>query len=400
MVFVTQNDMGGLGGALQQVGGALGQAFQKRGQRERQQRAGNVIQQALAQAQEGGQPLNAQGLTGVLSSLIGQGVDPQLLSPFLQILQPQLKEQAKVSAYQNYHNPMESSQQNLSPIDQIKVSQQEKITPEGISVTDKEQIQPEGEFESAVDAPLFRGKPITEEVIEKYARSPFARDNKTADRLSTQVNEYNKLKGKYNLETAKENRAAVKEYAKPYLDLTKLKATEKKISRLNELITDKKVGRNANLKSFLNALLEGKGNEKLTEIFKTPEEQELGYLLRDFYNTKEIGGSNPSTKEVMLTLATLVDRFKTPEANAKIGKGLLEHARSMRLKGESSLKNLDKGMKLGEFISTVENDVQHLNSFIEASPKDTVPMRSPQGELWHIKKNKINEAKKKKFKEL
>lgn len=401
MVYTTP-DLSGLGPAIQNVGSALGQVLQHRGLQQQQlqqrQRSGNLIQEAIAQATAEGQPLTAERMAGIWGSLAGAGVDPNLFSPLLEILTPQLKEDAKIKAYENYDQ--QRSARGLSPLEEVKLSQREKITPQGISVTETEKIQPMGEFERSVEVPTFKGQPITQELIESYERSPFGRDNRTAQRLATDLHEYNKLKGKYNLDTAKENRAAIKEYSKPYLDLTKLKETEKKIQRLAHLINEKKVGRKTDVGTYMQALLEGKGNERLTEIFKTPEEQELGYLLRDFYNTKEIGGSNPSTKEVLLTLGTLVDRFKTPEANKKIAEGLLNHARSMRLKGEAVLKNMDKGMKLGEFISTIENDVQNLNSFIDSTPPDSVPMISPEGELWYIKKSKVNEAKKSRFKNL
>jgi hypothetical protein len=231
-------------------------------------------------------------------------------------------------------------------------------------------------------------------MISSYEESPFERDNKIAQRLGKDLNQYNKLKGKYNLDIGKENRAAIKEYSKEYMDLSKLKDIEKKMTRLNELINSDKIGKSKNIGSFLQALVAGKDNEYINTLMQTPKEQELGNLLIDFYRTKDLGGSNPSTKEVMLSLATLVDRFKTPEANKQIGKRLLDLSRSRRFKGESIVRNLDKGMKLGEFISTIEGDVENWSELLNSVTKDEVMMIKPNGDPYIIPKNKVAEAKK------
>ena len=52
MVFVTQNDMGGLGQALQQVGGALGKAFQQRGEATRLQQILNPTSPSITQEEQ------------------------------------------------------------------------------------------------------------------------------------------------------------------------------------------------------------------------------------------------------------------------------------------------------------------------------------------------------------
>lgn len=403
MISVLQNPANAWGPAIGNIGNVLGQALgtglEKYGQQKKQKQEGNLIQQAIDQIGEQG--LSYENVLQQLGRLYGQNINPQSLSPLLKVLEPLLNASAKNQAYLDFDKKRQEARNvPASPIDEIK--SQKNIPSESPNEQRRvpSQNAPQSDFGNLVPRPTFENQPIDEDLINSYEASPFERDNKIAQRLANSLRDWEKLKGKYTLENAKENRAAVREYSKPYTDVTKLKDTVRKMERVQELISSKKIGRNKNIGSFLNALIEGKGNEAVTTLFKTPPEQELGYLIRDLYNTKDIGGSNPSTKEVLITLSTLPERFKTPEANKKIAEGLLNLAYQNLFKGESVLNNLDKGLPLGQFISETENYASNLNDLRKKVGKNEVLMFSPEGEPWFIKKDQVEKAKKAKFRKV
>lgn len=396
------------GAAIANIGNTLGEALEtgllERGRRQKKQKATGIVNEALQTLQKEG--FTEQNILNTLNQITSANIPKEIASPLMEVISPYLKEFAKQNAYMAFDEnrkgrifgDQQEEEGSPSPMEQLK-NQQNRPPGDTPTTPQKESTEPsevtESTFEEIIEKPTFEGEPISEDIIRSYERSPYQRDQETAQSLRSDLREYNKLKGKYKLETQKENRAAVREYSKPYYDITKLKEVTRKMDRLWDLVNNKQIGRTKNLGTFLNALIEGRDNEAFKTIFKTPQEQELGHLLRDLYNTKDIGGSNPSTREVLITLATLPDRFKTPEANAKIAEGLRNLAYKNLYKGRSVLSNLDKGLELGKFISTVEDEASQFMEYKKNSPPGTVLMITPEGELFNVKKEKVGGARKK-----
>lgn len=135
---------------------------------------------------------------------------------------------------------------------------------------------------------------------------------------------------------AAENRAAIKELKAPYKDMRKLRKHVKDAEKARNIIL------NSGKFSFdetwfrgaLSAIADVRGYEAAKDILQTPEQQMMFSLLYDQLRPKELGGSNPSTKEVILSMSKLPNPYKGKAANAYIIGNILKDAKLQEYQGK------------------------------------------------------------------
>ncbi len=130
----------------------------------------------------------------------------------------------------------------------------------------------------------------------------------------------------------RENRKEIAQYSKPFENVSELQSNVKKLQEAKNIIESE----DFNVSKFrkgITGILEGE-ESPVAELFKTPAQQKLFALLRDSLKPKDIGGSNPSTREVLIAMSAIPSYLKGKEANKYIIDKMIEAAE----------QNLDKGM--------------------------------------------------------
>lgn len=177
-------------------------------------------------------------------------------------------------------------------------------------------------------------------------------------------------------EIRKEDRAEIAKYSEPYRDLTMIDTSVKKLEKAKDLIQNRKVSLDQNqFRRLATAILEDEDYSAVAQYFKTDEQKMLFALLKDYFKTKDIGGSNPSTKEVLLSLSTLPSENLGQEANVALVNELLKDAKARQFKGNkiNELRSSNKKYNFGEFQKMVEDDVkQNLEPLEKDYQKDLV----------------------------
>ena len=179
-------------------------------------------------------------------------------------------------------------------------------------------------------------------------------------------------------ERFKENRKEILDYSKNFEDTAKLKGN---IDRLKEA---QKLVERIDPNIFRKALLSFAQGGKYADLLKTEDEQKLFSLLRPFLNTREIGGANPSTPEVLITLESLPGLTKKKGANKYILNQLLKDAERDFNKGRviQNLRKINPNADPAQFKDLVERKV--------TSPSN-VRLRL-NGKLVEVPENKLKDA--------
>lgn len=181
-----------------------------------------------------------------------------------------------------------------------------------------------------------------------------------ANQIREDVRIENNAKNKISSDIAKEDRANIKEFSKPFEDVQKL---QKYVSDLEEAekIVDKP---NFNLdenwtRNLMVGILEGKEKTQLiADFLKTADQQRFFQLVYPALKAKELGGSNPSTREVLLSMQKLPSMYKGKSANKFLVKNILQDAKVDLAKGQtiSELQKI-KGLSYGDFKDKVNETV-------------------------------------------
>ena len=136
-------------------------------------------------------------------------------------------------------------------------------------------------------------------------------------------------------EIRKEYRDQIVKYSEPYQDINKIETGVNKLKEAQKLIQSGRVSLDDNwVRNVVNGFLEGH-ESPLAEVAKTPEQQKLWYLLKDSLKSKDVGGSNPSTKEVLLAKTALPGDMKSQDANEYIIGNMLQNAENELYKGKT-----------------------------------------------------------------
>ena len=369
MVFVTQNNMGGLGAGIESFGGSLGQVLQQRAQQQKVANTGTLFQQAVQEAQQAG-PIGAQEFSTILSTVLSQGGDPATLKMFSETYAPQIKSASYAQATKNRrerYQPVKKDTQQTDVVAEdvrqegpfgevqdaslVEQTQQPELSPieqaRAYEPTEFEENQstietPSGILRTAdfVDTPF--GKYHPNEVQEMLnSDDPGAR--KEADLIYKSISDQEKLKGKEAAEIRKEWRKDIKEYNKPFDNVPKTKSSIRQLERAKELIASGKVSLDDNwMRNAVTAAIDDRGLHQVSELAKTSEQRELYSIIYNFLNSKGLGGSNPSTREVMLSLAAKPSGLKGEAENLNILDELLKEQHTNLARGEIANELLNK----------------------------------------------------------
>lgn len=197
-----------------------------------------------------------------------------------------------------------------------------------------------------------------------------------------------------------ENRKEINKFAEPYENIASLKQSVGKLNKAKKLIENDAVSFDENqFRNFLVAALEDR-ESNIGELLKTDAQQELFYLTRDSLKPKELGGTNPSTREFLYALATNPSIFKGKKANLAIVESLLSNAEENLERGKTvtDLKKDTKNLYMnpGEFKDKVEQSASKFRNSKAINgqklPEGSVWMISPEGEVGSVRKDQIEEA--------
>jgi len=128
----------------------------------------------------------------------------------------------------------------------------------------------------------------------------------------TPVGEVLKEKRKYQEERAKEDRAEFAKYVDSFAPLEDLRSQSKNLTRLEQVLN--KYDPNKIQKTFIAALDTGY-TDSLRKILTTEDQDIIESLIIPFVRTKDFGGSNPSTKEVLLKMKQYPSIYNSKAAN-------------------------------------------------------------------------------------
>jgi hypothetical protein len=156
----------------------------------------------------------------------------------------------------------------------------------------------------------------------------------------------------------KEHRAEIRKIVEPYSDFTILKDHVQRTQDAHEIIEGEGVSYEDDpWRAVAIALAEDHDQIALSEILKTPEQQKLYSLYRPLFATKELGGSNPSTREVLMTLAAFPSYAKSREANLYISELFKGVAQANLATGKAMRSLRDKPATVSQFQESVEKKV-------------------------------------------
>ncbi len=222
---------------------------------------------------------------------------------------------------------------------------------------------------------------------------------------------------------ATEHRKQIREYAAPLDDLQKV---DRGVRNLEE---GKKILQNGNFsmdeatfQTAIGAILEGKGKDEIAQFFKTPDQQKMMYLLYDYIKPKELGGSNPSTKEVLIAMSKQPNPYKGKSANMFIMQNMIDDARIQQAKAFAIAKYRDDpNQTFAQFKSKVDAEVAPQAELILKDgarsvavsnakemikdkklyiPPGAVPMMDQEGNIKAIPANKVSLMESKEFTDL
>ncbi len=344
---ILVGDTSGLAQGISSAGESLAKGLEKRaerrllGQQQQQQRG------ALSGALEKADLTTPEGHIQFSKDYLERGGDPSILNTVLKPYQPMLTQQARSQGATDYIKSVfdgrELPGQSLQPappnMDRAAVSEDNPM------------------IADTLDLP--NGQVISDEQISQLIASPYEEARRLGEDYRKTLNTKQEREYRQDADIRKEHRAEIRKIVDPYSDFTLLRDKVNRMDQVIELVEQE--GTNFDDNAWRNAaiaLVEDRGGASLADILKTPEQQKLFSLLRPLFGTKELGGSNPSTREMLMTLATLPSYTKSKEANryiAQLLKGsaqeVLETAKTMR-----SLR--DKNMTVSQFQSAVDKKLE------------------------------------------
>lgn len=159
-----------------------------------------------------------------------------------------------------------------------------------------------------------------------------------------------------------ENRKEINEFAKPFKNIEELKQNKHFAQEAKELIDSGRISPGF-VRSVAMVLSEGKAGhvlgEKLQKLVTNADEQKLQALMMRFARPKDLGGSNPSTTEVLLALQRYPDILNSPEANKFLIDEMVRQADIDLKKGQliAGLRKYDPYMDSSTFEELVNDKI-------------------------------------------
>ena len=372
-------DQSGLAQGISHAGSSISQALQKNAQTEKYKQAGTVLQGLIEDA---GPDMDINKFQSVMSAAISQGVDPGIIKLYSDTYTPYLKTKALTNASQdikNKYKPINKTQDdNIRSTPQNPQDLREEgmktseITPSSSPISkinefkkpivqeDSQVIEtPAGTFAASefIDTPEGRFHPM--QVAEMFA-SPNPADQRQAKSIHDYIVNKENYKYKDQIQKSKEARNEIKEFSKPYQDIPKLTSHVKKLEKAKDIILKGNVNLNDNwMRTVVQSILQETGAPSYAELVKSEDAKILYSLIYDSLRTKDLGGSNPSTREVLLSLAAKPNEYKGIKANLTIINDMIRESKENLYKGESiaKIRSRDGDISFGNFQLDLASDI-------------------------------------------
>jgi len=334
---IVIEDLSGLGRGIELGAGALAGALEKRRVARSEEKQRSILSSAIERADL----TTPEGHVQFTQEALNAGIEPSVLTQVLKPYQPMLKETAKVTAasesLDEILGPKRKTVDEPSlapterPVDVIsEVSEEETVEVEKPREPGMNPVDPEplfGETLKSKSIQLGDGREINEEQVNALIASPYESHRRLGESAQKQFIAEADREYKENSQIRKENRARIRKFSEPYDDIGKIKNDVMRLEQVVDLIeTDQVSLDDAAWRTVISTLLEDKGQYGLGELFQTEAQKKIYSLLRPFFGSKELGGSNPSTREVLLSLAALPSKLKGKDANTYVGQLLLGEA--------------------------------------------------------------------------
>lgn len=382
-----------LADSLTQAGGQLAQGYAKRLEGQAAQRAYGILNDPNAS------PIQK----AIAHSQLPESVKKSTSPIFASILGPQAQAQSEMDMVNKYFGGTISAQpyQNFQPMQQFGTQNNQEVAPTQMS-PQMEMMQPPDQMASSMQ-PADRMQPEdmrnpktwSDQTLDKMAaisgpvgKFAQAEQNRRKQEKKEQFQRQERIEseqGRERAQTSKENRQEIREYAKNYEDITSLENNVYKLNEAEKLIHSRKVSLDDNwIRNAATAILEGH-ESNLADFIKTDEQQQLFYLLREALAPKEIGGSNPSTREVLIAMQSIPSMYKGQKANEYIIDRMKDIANINLKKARLVEEAKHKGFKNpAEFKSYVENGTKkYADAIRQKKGKELVGERKARpGFVW------------------
>lgn len=233
-----------------------------------------------------------------------------------------------------------------------------------------------------------------------------------ATALTDAMLEQNKFAQKQQAVRGAEDREEIRKFQEPYKDISKLQKNRNNLVEAKKILQSPKFGQGF-LRKVGIGLAEGKDHGDIAKLFKTPEEQQLFHLLRPFLESREVGGTNPSTREVLISMSSLPSLFNDPQANEFIVDSMINDVdRSLDMGTTiNKLRQSNPNISFADLAGQVDSQVgerqaarqqEFAQSSMERSAKNTIkslPIESgkvwmmlPDGTPGKVDRNNVNQA--------
>ena len=276
-------------------------------------------------------------------------------------------------------------QQERGLLDQYLLDKEE-ISPKSQSLMKKAEEPGKGISEASHKLGEFEFQPG--ELPEKSKRLPAVGELKSEAKIQADELNYNKNK--------------INDFTKNYSNFQELQDNERAAIQAKDLIYNKDINPGFMKKAMI-GLTEGIGFPEFKKLFTTPDEQKLAALIMKFARPKDIGGSNPSTREVLLALERYPDILNSPEANKFLIDELVRRTQMDVSKSKlmSYLKKYDPSMDPTIFEDLVNTKMSEYGNKIpglfdfemksEARPSSqVVDVIGPDGQEYEIDESEVS----------
>lgn len=385
---------------IEQAGGALGQVLMQKAQESRQEdkyrKTSSLLDEGLSKLPPNPSAIDIQKMMTNISQQ--KGVDQQFLNQSFHTLMPLYQERMKSSEGLRYLQQVFPNSQMFggeqAPIEQAIPQQNQRMmfpseglmsspetmqpqymqTPSNLEqLPMMQQSQPQQQENLSPSAKYDIESPglgnVNRSQIDALLISPYESMRRLGESLDKRWTEQYKLNSQENADIRKEYRQQINEYSKPYQEVSKLETNLNKLKEAEKLIDSGKVSIDDQwLRNATVGILEGR-ESPLGEMIKTPEQQKLWFLLKDSLRTKDIGGSNPSTKEVLLSLSSQPGPYKSQAANKYMIRNMVNQAEIELNKANEISKLRERGgpISFAKFQSEID---KASSTFSEAKQKE------------------------------
>ena len=274
-----------------------------------------------------GQQVATQGQEqpqGVLEGVVGTQQQPQIQGMIQGQGQPQIGQAQPQEPQKTPIQAVKAAEAQSKQLDDATIEDSDYVTTKSGDILKKSDF---------IQTPIG---PIHPEHLNKLANSPIQSDRDKAKIYNDHIVKQESTKLKEGAQVRQEWR---KEIESEHKDVRNIDKSYSDIKRLESVKNMVKNSKNVNLddnwvKNIFVAIASDSSKDNIANLFRTDEEKIMSGIIYDFLRPKELGGSNPSTKEVLLSKAAKASSLSGKKANISLLNDMLMQAHSNYEKGK------------------------------------------------------------------